>query len=494
MSQPTASLGSDTSSAAFPAVLLDGARAALARQREAEVEVLVAVADWADAHTEGGVVADQYGPFGLLRSDAHLLPGADVFGDLGGPGAPLVSEFCVVEIAAALGMSTDSGRRLVGNTVELRHRLPKLWARVTSGALPVWRARKIAEETTQLTPEGAAFVDRHLAPVAHKTSLVTAQKLVAEAIARFDPEKAELDRADADATRRFDIDLQGQIDPARGVVPVSGALDLADALDLENAVSRVAADLALAGSLDSLDARRATAVGEIARRQTALDLSGCAGSDANTDSDTDTNVGDHEGASSDRLRGAMPAATRSSARQVVLNVHLSEAALSDLDPNACGGVDLARVEKTRSFVLAEQVRDWCRATSTQVVVKPVIDLRDQVAVDAYEIPDRIAERVRLTRPICVFPHCTRPARGCDLDHVDEYVPAAESGPPGQTSTTNLAPLCRRHHRVKTHPSPSGTGRERRWRYRRLPDGTFIWTSPHDHQYLVDPHGTIALPT
>jgi len=481
MSQPTATLGDTVSSAAFPAVLLDGARAALERQRAAEVEVIVAVADWADAHTEGGVVADQHGPFGLLRDDAHLLPGADVFGELGGPGAPLVSEFCVVEIAAALGLSTDSGRRLVGDAVELRHRLPRLWNRVVDGVLPVWRARKIADETTQLPPDGAEFVDRHLAPVAHKTGLVTGQKLVAEAIARFDPEKAELDRADSDATRRFDIDLNAQVDPARGVVPVSGTLDLADALDLENAVSRVAADLAVAGSLDSLDVRRAAAVGEIARRQTTLDLSGC-DSDTNDASDSAGGTG-----------GTASAATRSTARQVVIHVHLAEAALTDLDPNTCGGVDLARVEKTRSFVVAEQVREWCRSSSTQVVVKPVIDLRDQVAVDAYEIPDRIAERVRLTRPTCVFPHCTRPARGCDLDHVDEYVRADDGGPPGQTSTTNLAPLCRRHHRVKTHPSPTGAGPERRWRYRRLPDGSFVWTSPHDQQYLVDPHGTIPLP-
>jgi len=480
MSQPAAT----SERTAFPAVLLDGARAALARQRAAEVDVLVAVANWADAHTEAGVVADQYGPFGLLRPDAHLLPGADVFGELGGPGAPLVSEFCVVEIAAALGLSSDSGRRLVGEAVELRHRLPRLWNRVTAGALPVWRARKIAQETNQLTPEGAAFVDRHLAPVAHKTGMVTAQKLVAEAIARFDPEKAELDRADSDATRRFDIDLQGQIDPARGVVPVSGTLDLADALDLENAVSRVAADLAVAGSLDSLDVRRASAVGEIARRQTTLDLSGCGAGEMDDGSDSGAHgAGD----------AATLSATRSKARQVVIHVHLSEAALTDLDPNACGGVDLARVEKTRSFVLAEQVREWCGSSATQVVVKPVIDLRDQVAVDAYEVPDRIAERVRLTRPTCVFPHCTRPARGCDLDHVDEYVRTDDGGPPGQTSTANLAPLCRRHHRVKTHRSLTGTGPERRWRYRRLPDASFVWTSPHDQQYLVDPHGTIPLP-
>ena len=40
----------------------------------------------------------------------------------------------------------------------------------------------------------------------------------------------------------------------------------------------------------------------------------------------------------------------------------------------------------------------------------------------------------------------------DLDHTVEY---SDTGPPGQTSTENLAPLCRTHHRAKTHPSPTG---------------------------------------
>ncbi|MEU4295701.1 hypothetical protein AB0E63_46440, partial [Kribbella sp. NPDC026596] len=32
-------------------------------------------------------------------------------------------------------------------------------------------------------------------------------------------------------------------------------------------------------------------------------------------------------------------------------------------------------------------------------VKPVIDLNDAVSVDAYEIPDRIRERIKLTHPV-----------------------------------------------------------------------------------------------
>ncbi len=43
-------------------------------------------------------------------------------------------------------------------------------------------------------------------------------------------------------------------------------------------------------------------------------------------------------------------------------------------------------------------------------MKPVIDLADHVHVEAYEVPDRIAEPVALRDLTCVFPWCSRPAR------------------------------------------------------------------------------------
>ncbi len=125
--------------------------------------------------------------------------------------------------------------------------------------------------------------------------------------------------------------------------------------------------------------------------------------------------------------------------------------------------------------------------------KPVIDLADQIAVDSYEIPDRISQRVKLKRPTCVFPHCTRTSTRTDLDHIDEYVPPDQGGPPGQTSTATLAPLCRRHHRAKTHPSPVSTSSTTvRWDYDQLTPTTWLWTSPHGLRFLVHPDGTTEL--
>ena len=53
------------------------------------------------------------------------------FGDtavpIAGPGAPLVAEFSVAEFAAAVGMTTEAGRYYLGQAMELRYRLPRLW-------------------------------------------------------------------------------------------------------------------------------------------------------------------------------------------------------------------------------------------------------------------------------------------------------------------------------------------------------------------------------
>ncbi|WP_329005771.1 13E12 repeat family protein [Kribbella sp. NBC_00709] len=112
-------------------------------------------------------------------------------------------------------------------------------------------------------------------------------------------------------------------------------------------------------------------------------------------------------------------------------------------------------------------------------VKPIIDLNDAVSVDAYEIPDRIRERVKLTHPVELFPYGTQETRrAMDLDHLRPYDPL---GPPGQTATSNLAPLGRFAHRVKTH-APG-------WAVRRIDHLTLEWTTPHGVRFHVDPTGT-----
>ena len=121
---------------------------------------------------------------------------------------------------------------------------------------------------------------------------------------------------------------------------------------------------------------------------------------------------------------------------------------------------------------------------TRVQIRPVIDLHTPWAVDGYQTPPRMAEHIGLATPVEVFPHGTTPARAADKDHAIPYQTVAAGGPPGQTSTTNIVPLGRHHHRVKTH----GPG----WIHRQPVPGMHYWRTPHGHWARVDHHGTHTL--
>jgi hypothetical protein len=409
-----------------------GAHRAAAEAHEAAI--LRAAAEWADLHPPESLV------------DAAFVPGTEGEVALAGPGAPLVAEFACAELAAALGVPTAWGTQLVGEALELRHRLPRLWARVMAGDLPVWRARRIARTTMSLSQPAAAWVDAQVASFAHRVGPAQTDRLVAAAAARFDPYLAERERRAAADRRCFEVDHR-QVSFA-GTSRVYGELDLADALDLDAAVAAGAEELARLGSTEPLDVRRALAAGELARRQPTLDLT--------------------DPTEADGSQQPEPSSGRGAGR-VVVYVHLSQAAIAGADP-------VARVENGGGvrLVTAEQVRQWCGRPDARVVVKPVIDLADHVSVDAYEVPDRLAERTTLTHPTCVFPWCARPARRCDHDHGVAHV---ERGP---TCDCNLAPLCRFHHRLKTHGG---------WLLTRIDQTAIVWRSPHGLVFLRDHTGT-----
>ncbi|WP_183095393.1 HNH endonuclease signature motif containing protein [Nocardioides stalactiti] len=401
---------------------------------EQEIGTVRAVAEWATHHT----VADQVSAATLTER------GLDTGLPVAGPRAPLISDFAVMELAALLGRTLDSGRSFVGQVVELAWRLPRTWSRVLAGEVKVWKALKIADTTRILPADAALFVDRHLAPFAHGMSWAQVDRLVEEALVRFDPDAAEERRREANETRHVDLGID-QVD-INGIAHGSTALDLPDALDLENAIARRAKVRGQLGDTDSLDVRRAKALGEIAREDLTLDL----------------HVADPD--TGEILRTVPGNSTE-------LVFHLSEDAL-----HATAGAGVARCGTTRTPVTAEQVRDWLGRSHAKITVRPVRDLAGHQPVDSYEIPDRIRAQVTTRDHHCVFPHCTKPAQACDLDHIEPH------GGEGETCACNLAPLCRGHHRLKT---------ANRARYRMLTPGTYLWTLPSG-QYLVDPTGTFGI--
>jgi hypothetical protein len=231
---------------------------------EREIATVRAVAEWAAEH----VVAEDSGDASTLTER-----GWDTGLPVAGPGAPLISDFAVMELSALLGRSYDSGRNYVGQVVELAYRLPKNWTRVLEGEVPVWKALRIADHTRLLSEDAAAFVDRQLAPYAAGCSWAQIDRLVETALIRFDPDAAEEKRRNAAETRGVDLGIT-DVDPATGIAYGTTALDLPDALDLEAAIARRAKLLGELGDDDSLDVRRAKALGELAREDLMLDLPG----------------------------------------------------------------------------------------------------------------------------------------------------------------------------------------------------------------------------
>ena len=274
----------------------------------------------------------------------------------------------VAEFAAAIGVGTETGKHYLGHALELRYRLPKLWARVTSGELAAWKARLVAGRDHQPRPHRrgggvrATPTWRRWRTRSARSSWTGWSMRRSAGSCPTRPSNAAV-RPPTDATSRSRRTRSPSPAPAWS----TGELDLADALDLDDAIRGIAAQLADLGSTESL---------------------GCAA------------VGRRRGARPPPARprphhrpGETPASSAARREapgpdETVLHLHLSQPPSRAHDP-------VGRVENTRSPVTAEQIRAWCGRPDTDLTVKPVIDLADHVHVDAYEVPDRIAEAVAL---------------------------------------------------------------------------------------------------
>ena len=451
-------LGAEVDDDLTPTALLASIRTARSTEDAAAARQLSLAARWADLHPPESIHTAATFSYGGGLGREHEEP-------IAGPGCPLVAEFCIAELGAVLGISTTSAKKLIGHALELRHRLPRLWAQVQTGAVPAWRARAVAETTIHTSPaltvQAAAFVDAQVAAVAGRIGPAQLDRLVAETIKRYDLAAVDPSADPEDGYLSVDprhATLHDEDVHFAGTMRFEAELDIADALDLDRALVQKAAEQKALGSVESLDARRAKALGDLARTQTALDLH-------------------TQGTGTAHAEEGLPVA-----REVVLHAHFDASAVGEQTVFGPTG----RMEEGQRLVLLDQIKSWCGDSRTKITIKPVINLNIELSTPAYEVPDRIREQIVLRDRTCVFPWCTRPARGCDIDHVipyDHYAEAEGRPQPGPTATSNLAALCRFHHRLKTHGA---------WRYRMTSNGVFKWTSPHGHRFTRDRTGTTAI--
>ncbi len=427
---------------------VETARAAADR---AEVDILQAAAHWADLHSE------------LARATSPLLPGSEQLVCFGGEGTPGVAEFAPAELGVVLATSSAAAERLVGDALDLRHRLPRLWGRIVAGEVKPWIGRRTAEATRHLSRETVAVVDRRIARYAHALSWGRIEAIIRATWMEYDPEAAAV--ADKAAQGSLGVWVKDQSNEP-GTKEIFIRAEAPDALRFNASIGGLATGLGTLGDTRPADERRAAAVGILANPQHALDLF--------TDIDTATGhpeppADPADDASTQAVRSgrAKPVDTRP---DVILYVHLTDEALQS-------ETGVARVEQIGP-VTVDRVKTWLGHAN--VTVKPIIDLNDQVPVDAYEIPDRIREAVHLTIPVDCFPYATSTRSTGDIDHTIPFVKPDEGGPPGQTGLGKLGPITRFHHRVKTHGD---------WQVAQPFTGVFVWCTPHGRYYLVDHTGT-----
>ncbi|TCN41994.1 uncharacterized protein DUF222 [Kribbella orskensis] len=551
-------------------------------RRQAEVRLIELAQHFADLHPDPATVPGQVSLAGGERGVVY-----------GGPGCPAIAEFAAAEFGAMIGRSAGSAAVFIGQSLALRHRLPRIWAQVRSGHGEPWKARTIATACLALSVDAAEIVDRRVASIIDTVTPVRLEKIVKAAIQQADPDAA---RAAAEARAKERGVWAGRTDD-HGTTTLYVRAATGDVIHFKATIRQIADALAQLGDTDTLPQRKAKAIGIIADPALTNELltvahhltpttteagavgttapaSGKTGPDeagtgvaANPAPDTTDQpahpadlpvsladetadvagggedgamgwfVVDEPGASEEADRdpphpgdpaydrpscsAGLPdpgaadgrcaenpeparvagpaldsAARREVARKLAAIKHGAYSSQSAgvtgrkparttiyvhiTDETLLAGGGVARVERFGP-VLAARLEELLG--HDQIVVKPVIDLNDRLSVDAYEIPRRIRERVKLTHPVEQFVFgAAESTDSVDLDHIAPFDFNA-TGPPGQTSTGNLTPLRRYSHRVKTHGG---------WRVRRLDDGGLEWTTKHGFKFRVDHTGTHPL--
>lgn len=140
-------------------------------------------------------------------------------------------------------------------------------------------------------------------------------------------------------------------------------------------------------------------------------------------------------------------------------------------------------------------------TWRRLLTDPATGEVTEVGRTRYRPPPDMAALVRARDGTCLVPTCSVTADDCDLDHHEPFRGATRGGveptrrgggrgrageagrardesPGGRTDPSNLGPLCRRDHLLKTHAG---------WRLTRDPGAlrSGWWVTPTGHRYLLD---------
>ncbi|MET7764408.1 DUF222 domain-containing protein [Streptomyces sp. NPDC005393] len=341
--------------------------------------------------------------------------------------------FACEEVACALKLSGTTAAKRLEVARELDRHYPTTLGLLERGEICYMQAVAVTEACAVLDPEVAGQVEAALAEKMPGMATGQTRRALAREIVRADPHGAE-QRHQARERERQMVHYPKDDGMAMwgAILPAEQAAAMTQAVDVHAAT--------LADDGRTLEQKRVDAL---------FDL-----------------VVNHTGS------GAQAPSGRSAA-VVQVTVPLDVLVGDSDDPAQLKG---------HGPITAGQAREVAFADGTvwrRLIIEPATGMLIKTDPTTYK-PTAETERHVIARDgHCTFPTCHMPAHRCDLDHVEPFNhhnPAAG----GQTIPENLAPLCRRHHLMKTH-HPG-------WSLTRNPaTGTATWTAPSGHTYTNPPH-------
>lgn len=392
--------------------------------------------------------------------------------DAGDPDYRILSarESVTEEVAAALTVTSDTAANLVHLAERLTGPLAETGEALGAGQLDMAKARVICDVTDRLPEEAARRVQCTALEKASGQTTGQLRRRIRRIAQRLAPEAIEERKREATRLRRLEV-----WDTPSGTTDLA-LCDLApeDAHAIYNKITAAAHGIRTDGDTRPLNAIRADLAAQLlhgAELPDAIRAVLKQGCDAPAPTD-----------------GRDPAS-----RQPVSAAHHHTGPRSPSPRSEPGGTSEDLSGDTGIAALADEVDRRLRHVQARVqprelphtIRRTVQRIHDQFsdARDAacrggdevhgrpgYRPPAAMRRDVEARHPTCVFPTCNQPSHRCDLDHTVPWRP-------GTTCRCNLAPLCRRHHRLKQRAD---------WRLFQIWAGLLIWVAPSGAWYLVHP--------
>jgi hypothetical protein len=186
---------------------------------------------------------------------------------IGPVGCPLVAETAAAGLVLPFQSSIQGVRGWIADALNLRHRLPQLWARVVAGEVHHWKARAIAQATAELNPVTAGLVDDQITRWVEQLPWASVLRALEAMILQVD-EGAYHERERLAAAKR-EVKATPSEHGLRTLIARGEAGDVAMMLALYGQVAEALAD---EGDEDPLPVRMSKAIGVIASPARLIDL------------------------------------------------------------------------------------------------------------------------------------------------------------------------------------------------------------------------------